>query len=328
MMKKNFFLALLAVILASSMFFGECVQGQTIRRPVNNADGGFGNSTRILVQDQRKIRDGVLPPIVLPPGGGSSTGYAGPFNGSTRIEVLEPGPTELFGGTWKNVGDLNLPGTLDTAWLVIRGMVKNELTFFFEKAPRDHRNRETLESIAGRNLYDLNITMSDGSNATTFLTVPGDGRSVTLKYRVPGNKLRFRAEVDNFFDPTITIETTITVSLTLQPSGDPQQPLKVANASIEFSNTKASVDGNIIHKVVKAFVEFIKGVDFERKIEQTVNGRRQDITNEAAKGINLINRKLTPFSTQGATALKFEWDRTNHTLVLKMSRPKLVLSRD
>jgi hypothetical protein len=328
MYRINFLLALLVVSIASSALFVESAQGQSNRRQRNNADIRGGNSTRNEVRDHRKNPGNIAPPIARPPSRGPSAGYAGPFNGATRIEVLESGPTAIVGGNWKNVGDLNLPGTLDTAWLVIRGMVKNELTFFFEKGPRDHRDRETLESIAGRNLYDLSITMSDGGNATTLLTVPGNGNSVTLQYRVPGNKLKFRAEVDNFFDPTITIETTMTISLTLQPSGDPQQPLKVANASIEFSDTKASVDGNVIHNLVKNFVEFVKGTDFERKIAQTVNGRRQDITNEAAKGINLINRKLTPYSTQGATALKFEWDRKNYCLVLKMSSPRPVLSRN
>ncbi len=276
------------------------------------------------IRDHRLIDGNSLPPVT-PPGSGPNNGYSGVFHGASRIEVAQAG-ISVINQNYKNVGDLNLPATMETAWLVIRGMIKNELTFFFEKGPRDHRNRETLESLAGRNLYDLSITMADSSRATTFLVVPADGQSVTLKYRVPGNKMRFKAEVNNFFDPTISVETTITVSITLRPSGDVQNPLRVADASIQFSDTKASVDGNIVFDAVKKLVEFIQGSDYERKISSLVNGRRQDITAEAAKGIGPINNKLRPHAATGATAIKFLYDRPRSELVLRMSFPEMVLT--
>lgn len=312
--------ACVATVLLCTLVLGQ----QQIRRRAVNPSGGSPPPAQPQVREYRSPGGTVRPPPGTPL---PTSGYAGPFSGASRIEVRtsrmefrEPG------SAWTTVGDLGLPAALETAWLVIRGMIKNELTHFFEKQPRDHRTRETLESIAGRNLYDLSITMADSSKATTLITVPQDGRSVTLQYRVSGNRMKFRAEVDNFFDPRITIDTTITLVVTLQASGDPQQPLRVSNAYIEMNNAKASVDGNIIHDVVKAIIEFVNRTDFERRIEGLVNGRRREITAEAAKGITVINKKLTPYSMQGASSLEFSFDRSRGELVLRMAPPTPVVS--
>jgi hypothetical protein len=311
---------LILIVMANS---SKPACGQTgMKRP----QGGVVVTETNQIRDHRRPNGGLRPPIVGQPGSGQTDAYAGVFNGATQIEVLQPGLTTQMRGQWKNVGDMNLANSMDSAWLIIRGMIKNELTHFFRKDPRDHRNRETMESIAGRRLYDLNITMSDSGRATMFLTVPASGDSMTLQYRVTGNRMRFKADVDNFFDPTITIETTITFSITLQPTNNAQHPLRVSSASLALSDTKADIDGNKLFDALKKLVEFIKGTNFERRIESLVNGKSQEITAQAEKAAGLINNRLVPHAQSGASAVQFAYNRNPGILVVKMSAPKPMLT--
>lgn len=273
------------------------------------------SSSKPLIRDHRgDVGGDVLPPINDPPPPSTGIGdYSGSFSGKTRIDMRE------FRREPTTVSSLNMKSQLDLAWLALRGKIDSQIRFFFEKAPRDHRDRVTLESIAGRNLYDLQIQLADTSRTSMAIGVAMQAKSVELRYAVPDNVLKFKAEIDNFFDPTITIRSTMTVVVKMTTNGDAANPLKVEDAYVELSNVRASIDGNVVHDALEGFLEFIKGRDFERDIANAINGQRQDIKSDVVTGIGLVNQKLAQYSGVGVV-LTPGFDRTKSELVLMFTR--------
>jgi hypothetical protein len=154
-----------------------------------------------------------------------------------------------------------------------------------------------------------------------YVSVQPDPHTFVLKYRVPNNKMHFKARVGGP-NPSIHMDFILETTMRVETKGPARDPLVVKSAHVSLRSPSVDIDSDPISTGVRGLIEFVRGKTFASDVETAINGKGAEVTAALGNNIGPINEKLRPYTVdRGYRKVEPRFDNPTRALQLVMSQP-------
>lgn len=241
-------------------------------------------------------------------GGGGGSGGSGPTGTGGALLAVSRIQSQNSKGVFQNVGTIDLPAFVNQMWLTIEGSVTQGI---------EDRLANTHRDLTGPDLngfYNINFSMTDVSSATKTVYVWPDNRKARLTLTLPNNLITCRANLNNWPDRDVEIETDIHLDIDIQLTNTFSDPTQIVSSAVRFSGTDAWNDGILYEDT------------FNAELEADFNSTYEDVP---AAFVDLLftadNNTIASKTSTATRSIQFQYVATEKRLNFKIFNQSKVL---